>query len=56
MPRDIWLDDDEPGCLSCGELDYRHSRLAGVCFFCYTSKGRDEDPDGFKEDGTFRRP
>lgn len=33
MP-DFWLDDDEPGCLACGETQFRASRVTGVCTEC----------------------
>lgn len=34
MVRDIWLDDDEPGCLECGEVRFTASRIAGICADC----------------------
>ena len=34
MARDIWLDDDQPGCLECGALVFRASRVSGVCAQC----------------------
>lgn len=34
MTRDIWLDDDEPGCLECGALVFKASRVSGVCCDC----------------------
>lgn len=34
MSRDIWLDDDEPGCLECGEVRFTASRIDGVCVDC----------------------
>ena len=32
--RDIWLDDDEPGCLECGALVFKASLVPGVCASC----------------------
>ncbi len=32
--RDIWLDDDEPGCLECGALIFKASRVCGICVDC----------------------
>lgn len=34
MARDIWLDDDQPGCLECGILAFKSSRVSGVCAEC----------------------
>lgn len=34
MARDFWLDDDQPGCLECGSLRFKASRLSGVCAEC----------------------
>jgi hypothetical protein len=34
MARDIWLDDDQPGCLECGALVFKASRVSGVCALC----------------------
>lgn len=47
MARDIWLDDDEPGCLECGEVRFTASRIPGVCRDCaseaFTSLSFDGD-------------
>jgi len=32
--RDVWLTDDEPGCLECGSLVFKASRVPGVCAEC----------------------
>jgi hypothetical protein len=32
--RDVWLDDTEPGCLECGALVFRASKIPGVCVSC----------------------
>lgn len=32
--RDFWLDDDQPGCLECGALVFRASKVSGVCAEC----------------------
>lgn len=34
MARDIWLDDDSPGCLECGAMVFKASRVSGVCSDC----------------------
>lgn len=34
MNRDIWLDDDEPGCLECGEMVFKASQVSGICVAC----------------------
>jgi NMD protein affecting ribosome stability and mRNA decay len=33
------LDEDEC-CLNCGELDYRPSKIMGLCFDCFTDPKR----------------
>lgn len=32
--RDIWLDDTETGCLECGALVFKASKIPGVCLSC----------------------
>ena len=54
MGRDIWLDDEEPGCLECGALVFRASYLDGVCVDCMNEvssasfSSRDHDIDFFE--------
>jgi NMD protein affecting ribosome stability and mRNA decay len=46
------LDEDEC-CLNCGELDYRPSKIMGLCFDCFTDPkrsleiGKQNDSDSF---------
>lgn len=32
--RDCWMADDEPGCLQCGDPQFRASRVSGICDRC----------------------
>lgn len=41
--RDVWLIDDEPGCLECGTLHFRASRVPGVCTACLDEDIEPED-------------
>lgn len=49
--RDVWLFDDETGCLGCGELRFRESAVAGLCNGCadidYASDDWQTADDGY---------
>lgn len=44
MARDVWLSDDEPGCLECGTLKFKESRVPGICTGCLASDTATSDP------------
>lgn len=57
MGRD-WFDDDDgwspygdDGCIECGAVQYRESRVPGVCAACLNGEHDDNDLDYGYDDG-----
>lgn len=48
-------EDEDEACLACGELDFRESRLPGLCVDC-AAEGTERDSDVFAaDDDNYRR-
>ncbi len=49
IPRDVWMADDDSGCLECGQLRFRESAIAGVCIGCATASYDDDWSSDYAE-------
>ncbi len=42
--RHFWVDDEDDGCMSCGEQDYAESITDGLCVECNPTDPRHQLP------------
>ena len=48
MTTAFWFNDEENGCMNCGDLDYSTSITAGLCIHCNPVDSRfDNDEEYF---------
>lgn len=41
----FWMDDEEEGCMGCGQIDYAQSKTLGLCIQCNPTDPRYREED-----------